>query len=162
MLDIVEYLETCIGEECGETQQLVGKSLRFGSMDVMHGITQTNADRLLLEFHDIVAVYQMYRDNLDLPFNINPELLIKKKQRVYLYMLFSYLKGKLLIGDSLRQILCALSDEALPRYIKDVVSDFTQPPSHSELLHLITLVEAEPSNAVHELVGKALNKLIGE
>lgn len=55
----LKHLLACIGEECGEVQQLVGKSLRFGIQDHHPETAAQNWAELVNEVHDLVAVYEL-------------------------------------------------------------------------------------------------------
>lgn len=81
--DRAKYLLACLGEECGETQQMVGKSLRFG-LDNSHQKygALTNIDNIIKEVHDIVAVYFMLLEELDQLPEINETLVKVKRRRV--------------------------------------------------------------------------------
>lgn len=54
-----EHLLTIIGEECAEVHQRCSKALRFGLEEVQHGQSLTNAQRIIQEFNDLVAVVKM-------------------------------------------------------------------------------------------------------
>ncbi len=57
------HLLACIGEECGELQQAVGKALRFGLYDHHPDeFSSRNIDDIRMEFRDILAVFQMLMD----------------------------------------------------------------------------------------------------
>lgn len=51
-----EYLLTCLAEECAEVAQRVSKALRFGLSEVQPGQPMSNADRILGELDDLLAV----------------------------------------------------------------------------------------------------------
>ncbi|GAF88818.1 unnamed protein product, partial [marine sediment metagenome] len=50
------HLLACIGEECGELQQAVGKALRFGL---------SNAPSIRQEFVDILGVMDLYLSEVE-------------------------------------------------------------------------------------------------
>lgn len=52
-----EHLLICLAEECDEVGQRVMKALRFGLSEVQAGQELTNAERILDEMQDLVAVY---------------------------------------------------------------------------------------------------------
>lgn len=49
-----------IMEECDELSQRCSKALRFGLDEVQDGQNQTNLERLLYEFNDLVATVQYF------------------------------------------------------------------------------------------------------
>lgn len=52
-----EHLLVILGEECNEIAQRVAKALRFGLAEVQPGQPLTNAQRVMDEVNDFVAVY---------------------------------------------------------------------------------------------------------
>lgn len=54
-----EHLLCMLAEECAEVAHRASKALRFGLAEVQPGQGLTNAQRLLAEVNDLVAVYQM-------------------------------------------------------------------------------------------------------
>lgn len=54
-----EHLLTILAEECAEVAQRVSKALRFGLAEVEPGQPLTNAQRIMGEVNDLVAVYSM-------------------------------------------------------------------------------------------------------
>lgn len=54
-----EHLLAILAEECAEVAHRVGKALRFGLAEVQPGQDKTNAQRIMDEVNDFVAVYQM-------------------------------------------------------------------------------------------------------
>lgn len=66
----VEYLLTCLAEECCEVGQRVSKALRFGLKEVQSGQTLTNAERIEIELVDLVTIAKIltrenFRSDLD-------------------------------------------------------------------------------------------------
>lgn len=63
----LQHLLACLGEECGEVQQMVGKSLRFG-LDSHHpkDPSMTNLVLLLNEVNDLNTIVGMIAVELDL------------------------------------------------------------------------------------------------
>lgn len=51
-----EHLLLCLAEECDEVGQRVMKALRFGLHEVQPGQSWTNAERIVDELHDLIAV----------------------------------------------------------------------------------------------------------
>ena len=54
-----EHLITIFGEEGSEVAQRASKILRFGVDEVQPGQVKTNAERLVDEYADIIAVAEM-------------------------------------------------------------------------------------------------------
>lgn len=52
----VEHLLTCLSEECDEVGQRVAKALRFSLPEVRAGQSLTNAEMIVDELHDLIAV----------------------------------------------------------------------------------------------------------
>ena len=57
MIDELAHILAVLGEECGEVQQVVGKSLRFGIFDIPPNDDKTNFELIRKEVHDVVAAY---------------------------------------------------------------------------------------------------------
>jgi hypothetical protein len=91
-----EHLLTILAEEGAEVGQIVSKILRFGMDDVMPGQFQTNEDRLIEEFNDLVGMMQMLREEgiIKKPF-MNQILCDGKKARVERFLKYSRRKGTL-------------------------------------------------------------------
>lgn len=51
-----EHLLTCLAEECDEVGQRVMKALRFGLTEVQKEQPYNNAERIVGELHDLLAV----------------------------------------------------------------------------------------------------------
>lgn len=97
MLNKEEYLLTCLGEETGELAQAVGKVQRFGANDAETIEHPTNIEKLITEFHDIVAVYEMLCNELNICSGISPVLITAKKIKLEKYMEYSRKVGKLCV-----------------------------------------------------------------
>lgn len=56
----LDHLLTCLAEECMEVAQRATKALRFGINETQPGLpgAGTNAQRLVYEFNDLLAVYR--------------------------------------------------------------------------------------------------------
>lgn len=80
------YKLGCLGEECGEVQQMVGKITRFGHMDSHPKRNNVpNIQLLRLEIHDILGSYKVLCDHYNVPFNIDNKLIenrVVKQNRV--------------------------------------------------------------------------------
>lgn len=90
-----EHLLTILSEECGEIAKEISKGLRFGLDD--HHPTQvgTNAEKINLEYNDLVAVFEMLNDEGILEVKLDPELIKRKKERVEKYLLYAKERGTL-------------------------------------------------------------------
>ena len=98
MLTSVEYLLTCLSEECAEIQQLCSKSIRFG-LDSHHPSDPEqvqNIQKLKLEINDLYSViaglegYGLWDGNVECK-----DLMQKKIAKVDHYMKVSRELGKL-------------------------------------------------------------------
>lgn len=92
-----EHLLVILSEECAELSKEVSKALRFGLNDHEPLSSETNAQRMVAEFNDLVAVFRMLAEN-----NIfNPDDLLndksiqEKKEKVELYLTYSKIVGTL-------------------------------------------------------------------
>lgn len=92
-----EHLLVILSEECAELSKEVSKALRFGLNDSEPGKQETNAQRIVSEFNDLVAVFRMLTEN-----NIfNPDELLNdksinaKKAKVEKYLKYSKSVGTL-------------------------------------------------------------------
>lgn len=61
-----EHLLTCLAEECAEVAQRASKALRFGLAEIQPGQNFTNAERIALEFRDMLALAEMLEDECGL------------------------------------------------------------------------------------------------
>lgn len=84
----VDHLLACLGEECGEVQQVVGKALRFGLGDSSpKDPTNTpNLDLIKAEVMDIVTTYIMLMDELGISCAGNPLFKGSKYEKVKNYI----------------------------------------------------------------------------
>lgn len=96
-----DYILSCIGEECGEIQQVVGKTFRFGLDDINPKTGASNEEELFKEIHDLIAVYEMFLNSKDSvfgdSFQISRKMINEKKSKVLKYMEYSKKKNRL--GD---------------------------------------------------------------
>lgn len=68
-----ENLLIQLSEECNETAQRVSKALRFGLDEIQEGQPLTNAERIIQEFNDLVAVMEMLQ--AENPESFGPEII---------------------------------------------------------------------------------------
>lgn len=94
-MEIKDYFLACMGEECGEIQQAVGKSHRFGLLDTNPNTKNTNWVELRKEIHDLIAVYEMLCNEFDRVETLDRRLIETKKKRVLKYMKYSEQMGRL-------------------------------------------------------------------
>lgn len=92
-----EHLLSCLAEECCEIGQRVSKALRFGLQEVQPGQTLTNAERIVAEYHDLLAVAFMLKEEGLLPFPSNPplDLVDAKVAKVEKFMAYAREQGVL-------------------------------------------------------------------
>ena len=91
-----DYLLACLSEEAGEIIQEIGKCHRFGKQDSPPNSDQTNWDRLRVEVHQLIAVYEMIcEDDGRRPLVMDRQLIVEKKVKVNHYMEYSASLGRL-------------------------------------------------------------------
>ena len=92
-----EHLLVIISEECAELSQEVSKALRFGLNDHAPLSSETNVQRIVAEFNDLVAVFRMLSENnIFNPDDIlNDKSIQDKKEKVERYLTYSKLVGTL-------------------------------------------------------------------
>lgn len=101
IMNIKDYLLASMGEEAGEIQQAVGKSLRFGLLDSNPDLDntsdrgKTNWVQLRQEVHDLVAVYEMLCHEFDRVDTLDRELIDAKKRKVSKWMGYARKTGRL-------------------------------------------------------------------
>lgn len=92
-----DLLLTMLAEECAEVTQVVSKALRFGLHNIRNAQESTNAQRIVHEFYDIFAVFEMLEEEgiLDTSSNTVEEHIKIKKARIEEYLLVSKTCGRL-------------------------------------------------------------------
>lgn len=88
-----EILLTILAEECVETAQRVSKALRFTLDEIQPDQNQTNAQRIVYEFNDIVAMMEILKEEGIIDTVIDIEAIEKKKAKVAKYLEYSYKMG---------------------------------------------------------------------
>lgn len=100
-----EYLLACLAEECDEVGQRCMKALRFSLGEVQDGQQLNNAERVVEELHDLVAVaLLLYRTGALPGLGVMPseETIEKKRRKIEKFMAISREHG-------------ALVDQPIPR-----------------------------------------------
>lgn len=82
----IEHLLTCLTEECSEVQQAVAKAQRFGLNDGYPGTSSTNADDIIREFNETIAVMELLVEEGVLMYRIDHDVIKRKKARVREYI----------------------------------------------------------------------------
>ena len=92
-MDKIDNLLVCLNEECAEVQQAVSKALRFGLDNFYLDENKTNADDIIAECNDIIAVIEMLQEyNI---VKIDRELVERKKRKVESFIEVSKRCGKI-------------------------------------------------------------------
>ncbi len=84
-----EMLLTILGEECVETAQRVSKAIRFTLDEVQPEQKLTNAQRIVYEFNDILAMMEILEEEGIFKNIIDREAINKKKIKVAKYLAYS-------------------------------------------------------------------------
>ena len=86
-----EHLLTILCEECVETAQRATKAIRFGLEEIQPGQDLNNAQRIIYEFNDLMAVMQMLQEEgyfKGLPI-FDEQMQALKKEKVNKYYKYS-------------------------------------------------------------------------
>jgi len=95
MKDKLDHLLFCLGEECGEVQQVVGKAGRFGIYDINPITNEVNIDLMRNEIHDILSIWRMLCKSQCIDSSIDENKINKKIERVEHYMKYAIERGEL-------------------------------------------------------------------
>lgn len=92
-----EYLLECLSEECNEVGQRVSKALRFGLNEVQDGQPFDNAERIVHELKDLLAVATILQaeGHID-SFRVSPDEVGAKAERIEKFMAISRREGTLI------------------------------------------------------------------
>ncbi len=90
-----EHIFTCLMEESAEVAKEASKVNRFGSSDIHPDSTLTHAEKLINEFHDLLAVYQMALDEINEEFIIDENKIKEKKEKLENMMKISKKLGRI-------------------------------------------------------------------
>lgn len=89
-----EHLLTIVAEECCEIAQRATKALRFGIDEVQPGQNLPNAERIMVEFDDLLAAIYMLQARALLPNSVNRRI-HDKQQKIEKYFAYSREQGTL-------------------------------------------------------------------
>jgi hypothetical protein len=90
-----EHLLTIVVEECAELAKNATKALRFGLTDHEPGPHESNAERIVQEFHDLHAVIEMLMDEGAIPKRYDGIAMIRKREKVEKFLRYSVECGTL-------------------------------------------------------------------
>jgi len=84
-----ELLLTVLSEECTEVGQRACKAIRFGLNEVQEGQEKTNAERLIYEFNDLLAVMYQLKDDGLIDRIVDPEMIRLKREKMDKWIKYS-------------------------------------------------------------------------
>ena len=84
-----EHLLTILAEECNETAQRASKALRFTLDEVQPSQSLTNAERIVYEFNDILAVMEMLKEEGYIKNVVDNDAIAKKKIKINKFINYS-------------------------------------------------------------------------
>lgn len=94
-----EHLLIIAAEECSEVAHRISKALRFGLCEIQPGQPLTNAQRILVEYQELVATIEMLSEENPKEFATGPWLNLpttnEKKVRIEKFLVFSAKCGTL-------------------------------------------------------------------
>lgn len=93
-MNLTEHLLQIASEECSEVSHRISKALRFGLQEVQKNQPLTNAERIALEFDDLLSVMEILRDNHLVP-ESKPGQVQGKKVKIQKYLNYSRQQGTL-------------------------------------------------------------------
>lgn len=88
-MTVEENLLVILMEECDETSQRASKAIRFTLEEVQPSQGLTNAERIVYEFNDILAVMEIMQERGMIRDVIDREAIDKKKAKVQKYIAYS-------------------------------------------------------------------------
>ena len=94
----IEYLLTCLNEECSEVIKAGAKAQRFGLFDKKPGGDTSNAEDIVTEFYQAYAVMEMLAEEGVIDPHNTRAIVEEKKRRVREFMLISERLGTLTIA----------------------------------------------------------------
>lgn len=87
-----QMLLTILAEECQEVAKRATKAIRFTMEEVQAGQDSTNAERIIYEFNDLMAVMHLLFKNEPV---INHEMIALKKDKINKWLEYSKSVGTL-------------------------------------------------------------------
>lgn len=96
-MNITEYLLTCLAEECAEVAQRASKANRFGITEIQPDQPLNNAERIMLEINDFVAVVELLQAEKVLTTGPSRLAIDAKKAKLQHFMTYSIEQGTLQI-----------------------------------------------------------------
>src|SRR4051812_41127187 len=90
-----EILLTLLAEECVETAQRATKAIRFGLDEIQEGQELNNAQRIVYEFNDILAVIELLEDENLIPDAHDIHAVHLKRKKIDKWLKYSAEKGTL-------------------------------------------------------------------
>lgn len=91
----IEYLLTCFIEECAEVQHETTKALRFGLNDKWKDDPRKQSEKIVDEFHDLMAIYEkLVEEGVLSDCNVR-DLIETKKLKLETFMNYSRENGTL-------------------------------------------------------------------
>lgn len=94
-----QHLLLCLAEECDEVGQRVMKALRFGLGEVQAGQPLNNAERIVEEMRDLVAVMAILQRRSVLPdLTVDNEVIRAKEAKITKFMAIARQQGVLEVG----------------------------------------------------------------
>lgn len=95
-----EHILSCFAEECNEVAQRVSKALRFGVLEVQPGQTLTNAERIVDEYIQIIAVERMLVAEGIIPRpQLSESVIAAKQQKIEKFIAYAREQGALQEGS---------------------------------------------------------------
>lgn len=96
-----EHFLTCLAEECTEVGQRVAKALRFGLAEVQAGQPLTNAERIVEELRDLLAVTVILSDRGLIPAAyVTTDTIRAKEAKIRKFMAISRQHGVLIAAKT--------------------------------------------------------------
>lgn len=84
-----QILLVMLMEECDETSQRASKAIRFTLDEIQSGQPLTNAERIVYEFNDIVAIMEILHYKKLIPQMIDHEAISIKKAKIEKWLKYS-------------------------------------------------------------------------
>jgi len=91
----IEYLLTCLAEECAEIAQRASKAQRFGVNEIQPGQNLQNGERIMVETQEFRAILRMLEAHGTLDIRENEEAIAAKIAKVEKFMTYSIAQGTL-------------------------------------------------------------------